>query len=387
MKIDTTQASIMIVDDEPENLNVLGEMLRQEGWQVRAFPNGEMALTSAREEPPDLVLLDIRMPGMDGYSVCSYFKAEACLRGIPIIFLSAFSEMSDKVRAFDVGGVDYVTKPFAVIEVLARTRTHLRLRRHQLHLEKLVRQRVEQLTEAQHRLRIWDDAKNDWLNVLTHEMRTPLNAVLGITELLFLELPANSDFHDLREDFDSAHTRIEKLMDDATTLAHIDVTTESLGMSRMEFLPVLQSALYTIARHVTDIQVVANTNAVKQIQVLGEPKLLNRALLDLLLTATHCVVAGEVIALDAQLGSDHVCVTIRTQGQSLSSAALETFFEVGGQRSLLKGGGDLGLGTALASRIIGLFHGRVTVRNGSTQGLVIEISLPLVATPSPAPGP
>ena len=378
MKIDTARASIMIVDDEPENLNVLGEMLRQEGWRVRAFPSGEMALASARDEPPDLVLLDIRMPGMDGYTVCSHFKAAEHLRRIPIIFLSAFSELSDKVRAFDVGGVDYVTKPFAVIEVLARTHTHLGLHRHQVHLEELVRQRVQELAEAHRRLRIWDDAKNQWLNVLTHEMRTPLNGVFGITDLLFLDLPGDADGQALQVDYDNSRSRIEKLMDDAATLSQIDVSAEGFGMRRLRLWPVLSGAVEGVA----DTQVDANLSVVERVEVIGDAKLLQRAFLDLLVTATHCVGEGETIALDTRLTAGEVTVEIVTHGQSLSPEALETFFEVGGQRTLLKGGGDFGLGAALASRIIRLFNGRVSVRNGAARGLVMEISLPVDEAPA-----
>ena len=168
MKTDCIPTTIMIVDDEPGNLNVLGAMLSGAGLGVRALPGGALALAAARAELPDLVLLDIQMPGMDGYEVCRRFKADEQLRGVPIIFLSAFTQPSDKLRAFEAGGVDYVTKPFAEVEVLARIGTHLQLRRHQLHLEELVAQRMRELTEANRRLQLWDDAKNQWLLSLIH---------------------------------------------------------------------------------------------------------------------------------------------------------------------------------------------------------------------------
>ena len=95
------QTTVMIIDDEPENLNVLGETLPQNAWGVRAFPSGEMALAAAREEPPDVVLLDIRMPGMDGYEVCRRFKADEALRAIPILFISALSAAQDNFGVKD----------------------------------------------------------------------------------------------------------------------------------------------------------------------------------------------------------------------------------------------------------------------------------------------
>ncbi len=128
------RANILIVDDIPVNLLLLSQMLAEQGYHVRPVPDGHLALAAVRAEPPDLILLDIRMPEMDGYQVCEQLKADAQTRDIPIIFISALDETEDKVRAFHTGGVDYVTKPFQAAEVLARVETHLALRRLQQQL-------------------------------------------------------------------------------------------------------------------------------------------------------------------------------------------------------------------------------------------------------------
>ncbi len=380
MKTDCIPTTIMIVDDEPGNLNLLGEMLSGAGMGVRALPGGALALAAARAELPDLVLLDIQMPGMDGYEVCRRFKADEQLREIPIIFLSAFTEPSDKLQAFEAGGVDYVTKPFAEVEVLARIDTHLQLRRHQLHLEELVAQRMRELTEAHRRLQIWDDAKNQWLNVLSHEMRTPLNGVIGIAELLFSYLPDDSEHHEMYPEFGVSCRRIEKLIDDALTVTQLDVAAEEFARIPVRLMPVLQDAVAEVASQAAANPVRAALSGVSEVSICGEARLLRRAFTDLLLTATHCVVAGEVITLVTHVAAGQAHVQIVTRGAALSSAALETFFEVGGQRELLKGAGDFGLGATLASRIIQLFHGSVTVRNGSQGGLVIQIALPVATS-------
>ena len=127
--------SILLVDDTPANLRLLSQMLSELGFAVRAVTSGPRALASAQATPPDLILLDIRMPGMNGYEVCKRLKAEKQTSGIPIIFISALDETQDKVRAFALGGVDYVTKPFRYEEVLARVETHLYLRRLQRELQ------------------------------------------------------------------------------------------------------------------------------------------------------------------------------------------------------------------------------------------------------------
>ncbi len=125
------RGNIMAVDDNPANLKLLEGMLRQQGYQVRSFPRGRLALAAAAENPPDLILLDINMPEMNGYEVCEQLKSSDKLAWIPVIFLSALGETEDKVKAFQSGGVDYVTKPFQLEEVQARVDTHIKLQRAQ----------------------------------------------------------------------------------------------------------------------------------------------------------------------------------------------------------------------------------------------------------------
>jgi serine phosphatase RsbU (regulator of sigma subunit) len=133
-------ASILVVDDTPANLQVLSGMLKERGYRVRPAPGGKLALQAAGREPPDLILLDINMPDMNGYEVCDRLKADEKLAGIPVIFISALTEPLDKVKAFATGGVDYLTKPFQMEELHARVETHLKIRRLQLDLERHARE-------------------------------------------------------------------------------------------------------------------------------------------------------------------------------------------------------------------------------------------------------
>jgi PAS domain S-box-containing protein len=162
------RADILIVDDNPANLRLLAETLTGDGYSVRAAPNGRLAVDAAKARTPDLILLDVRMPDMDGFEVCSILKRDDGCRDVPVIFLSALHETADKLKGFEVGGVDYITKPFAPDEVLARVRTQVSLRAMQRqlidaaeNLEKLVEQRtgelartVADLTESEARFRM-----------------------------------------------------------------------------------------------------------------------------------------------------------------------------------------------------------------------------------------
>ncbi|MBX7219429.1 MAG: protein kinase [Blastocatellia bacterium] len=130
-----TAGSIFIIDDNPNNLNLLAEILRHQGFEVRAANSGRRGLAAIRNLMPELIMLDITMPGMDGYEVCAELKNELVTRDIPVIFISALDDAGDKVRAFEAGGVDYVTKPFSSAEVIARVQTQLKLARLRQELE------------------------------------------------------------------------------------------------------------------------------------------------------------------------------------------------------------------------------------------------------------
>ncbi|MGJ3248238.1 MAG: response regulator [Elainellaceae cyanobacterium] len=129
------QGTILVVDDTPENLRLLTSTLRQDGYEVSCAISGEMALDAVQHVLPDLILLDICMPGLDGYQVCKKMKASFHLQDVPILFLSAIDEVADKVKAFELGGADYITKPFQIEEVLARVQHQLKLRDLQKRLE------------------------------------------------------------------------------------------------------------------------------------------------------------------------------------------------------------------------------------------------------------
>ncbi len=172
-----SKGDILIVDDKPDNLRLLSAMLTERSYDVRAVMNGSTALMGAQAQPPDLILLDINMPDMNGYDVCQHLKANPLTQDIPIIFISALNEVLDKVKAFSVGGVDYITKPFQEEEVFARIETQLSLRqmratlqtqndrlqqaeaelRRALAQERELNQRIEEMTALEERNRIARD--------------------------------------------------------------------------------------------------------------------------------------------------------------------------------------------------------------------------------------
>ncbi len=142
---DSVRKDILLVDDNHDNLKLLVKILTDSGFKVRASDSGRYALKSIQSDPPGLILLDVKMPGMDGYEVCRQLKADPLSANIPVIFISALKDKESKVKGFEVGGIDYITKPFHSQEILARVRTHLSMAGLQHYLEKLVHERTSKL--------------------------------------------------------------------------------------------------------------------------------------------------------------------------------------------------------------------------------------------------
>lgn len=174
------QANILVVDDTPENLHLLSQMLETQGYKVRAVLNGARALAAVRSTIPDLILLDIMMPDMDGYQVCQLLKADEQTRHIPIIFISALDAVQDKVRAFTEGGADYISKPFQIKEVLARVRTHLALQLLQKELQTANQELARQVDE----LRARNEELDTFARAVAYDLKTPLTSIIGFAEML-----------------------------------------------------------------------------------------------------------------------------------------------------------------------------------------------------------
>jgi diguanylate cyclase (GGDEF)-like protein len=169
--LDTSPANILIVDDIADNLEILGALLTFDGYNVQTAQGGVAALKRVQESPPDLILMDILMPDMDGYEVCTQLKAEETTRDIPVVFVSSMTDIDSKVKGFKVGGVDYINKPFQHAEILVRVNTHITLVRMRKHLEEQNAElerlaNTDYLTNLYNRRRFFHTAEEEFNNVL-----------------------------------------------------------------------------------------------------------------------------------------------------------------------------------------------------------------------------
>jgi signal transduction histidine kinase len=313
--------NVIVVDDTPANLQLLTGMLKERGYKVRPVPSGKLALQAAKNDPPDLILLDIMMPEMDGYEVCERLKADEKLREISVIFISALNETMDKVKAFGVGGVDYVTKPFHFEEVNARVSTHLELQRQR-----------RRLKENYEQLRRLEELRDNLVHMVVHDLRNPLTGISG-----FLDLTLALEKETLTED------GLEYLQTaKRSTKAVIDMVSAVLDVSKMEAgemkLHLVECDLVRIAADLmSDMQslkeareMILNAPPVP-VTVVADKDLILRVIQNLLGNALKFTPSDGWIRLGIEPDENRVCVRVWDNGPGIPPEYQERIFEKFGQ--------------------------------------------------------
>jgi signal transduction histidine kinase len=316
-------ADLLVVDDAPANLQLLCGILKDRGYRVRPVPSGRLALQAAKAQPPDLVLLDVNMPEMSGYQVCRLMKADEALRSIPVIFISALTEVFDKLEAFQVGGVDYITKPFNLDEVRVRIETHLALRRLQGRLEAQNRE----LATANERLRALEEARRVLSQAIVHDLKSPLAALIGSAQYLLQRSEVEGEVREVLDDMLASANGVHRIV-----LNLLDVTR----MEEAELVPRRQEVrvgamldrasttahLYTrMTGHVLVVE--GDTDGL----VFVDPDLVVRVIENLLDNSLKYAPRGSTIRLVARVEGRGLALRIEDKGPGVPAAQRERIFE------------------------------------------------------------
>jgi two-component system, sensor histidine kinase and response regulator len=361
------QGDILIVDDTPDNLRLLSAILSRHQLSVRKALTGQWAITAAQAAPPDLILLDIKMPEMSGYEVCQRLKANPITCEVPVIFISALDDAIDKVRAFAAGGADYITKPFQEAEVLARIA-------HQLDLKRLQRQLVDQNQELMRSNRELEQ----FAAVVSHDLQQPLQSILGYAKLIGLVYPEiqQSPAQPYLDNIAAAGDRMQQMIQDWLSYAQV-------GQSQPDLTPVdgnrlLQQVMFNLKVALTDAQAeliyddlpTVTGNAVQLVQLFQN--LIGNALKFIAPGTTPKI----TLSVEAEAEAQRWRFGVHDNGIGIAPEHLGQIFEAFHRLHNAQTYSGSGIGLATCQKIVECHGGRIWVESQLGQGSTFYFTLP-----------
>ena len=370
MATNTPIADVLIVDDTPANLRVLSRLLSDNGYKVRPVPSGRLALEAVKASEPDIIFLDIRMPDMDGYEVCGELKSNDATSDIPVIFISALNELEDKVRGFEVGAVDFITKPFQEGEVLARLETHLTIRNQR-------RQIADQLEQ----LRQLEILRENLAQMIVHDLNNPLHGILGFIQLLRQEI-AEIDNDKIDRYASSIETSVKWSVDMIRAIldvGKIESGEMQINPKDIDIAAILDEMCRGIEPLTRDKNLTVEIDCAEDIGTFSADRdLFRRILVNIVGNAIKFSPENGTISVAVHDEPDAALIEVRDQGPGIPDEYRETIFEKYGQVQSHEVGRkySTGLGLAFCKLAVEAHGGTIGVACEGDSGSTFWLRMP-----------
>jgi len=370
---DKQQDTLLIVDDTPENIGVLFECLAVQNFKIFVAENGSDALEIAKEKHPDLILLDIMMPGINGFETCRQLKNIPQTQNIPVIFMTALSETSDKVKGFQLGAVDYVTKPFQQEEVLARINTHLTIRQ----LQNQLQVQNEQLIKL-------NQEKNEFLGIAAHDIKNPLTAIQSAAEVIELdyETMSKNDMVKQAKRISVTTRQLFTLIDNLLDINAIESGKFNISPSSIDIFPTLQSLVMTYSnRAKTKNIAVQFQTPEKQYHAFVDGNTIIQVLDNLISNAVKYSPPGKPVDIRVTESEKFVRCEIQDEGPGLSDSEQQKLFHKFSKLSTRPTGGEhsTGLGLFIVKKLVEAMNGKVWCESELGKGTTFFVDFPAVS--------
>lgn len=365
---------LLLVDDVLENLILLERILSDRGHQTRAVGNAISALEAAIEDPPDLVLTDINMPMMDGYEFCRQLRADPRTEHVPVIFMSVRDGVPDKIRAFEMGGIDYITKPFAVKEVSARIERQLLLHHQQREIEAMRERERLQFEELSR-------AKDRFLSTASHDLKNPLGAIMTYTYLLTrLEgVKAEPRALEYVDQIRRSGQQMLSLITDLLDLARID-TRQNLRTEEIDLGSFLHDCLRDFTHAAEQKGIDCLLDVPYRVEACIDAAKMRQAVNNLVSNAIKYTLEGGQVTVFGGVDGDWLLIEVTDTGYGIPEDAMpyiyDKFYRVELRQHLAEDG--TGLGLAIVKSVVDLHDGRIDVASEVGVGTRFSIRVPLV---------
>lgn len=365
---------ILIVDDVPQNLQVLNATLSEEGYRVAAAKGGEQAFKALERIQPDLILLDIMMPGMDGYEVCRLLKANEQTRNIPVIFLTAKSESEDMIKGFECGGVDYITKPFQTPELLARVHTHTELKRNR----DLILDYTQKLKERTVELERLNDEKNQFLGIASHDLKNPLGNILMLSQLMKSSREHVLQNEDLMGIIDRSAKKMLSIVDNLLDVNRIESGKLKVAEEETSLVELVEQVVDSFATAARTKAITVNVEVQDaDLKLVTDPMLLSQVLDNLVSNAIKYSPKAKRVDILVERDAEHFLIRIRDQGPGFSEADQAKLYQKFARLTAQPTAGEhsTGLGLSIVKRLIEVLGGEIHLQSQLGEGSEFTLRL------------